>query len=298
MDAILPLTLRDIERAEILRASLAKYFPELGTLWVVVPDAQVSKIEEKLARQSVKTANLRVVPETTIVPEFALTPTLGGWYRQQLIKLAIAEHVTSPAYLTLDADVICTRPFSVADLAPAKVPYFVIQENSHPDWYRQSAATLGMKSIRKGILHNVTPAVLVRDAVFEIRDYFERRPLSLTLRGLRQAVVLARASLGKKPELARWRLMLAAGFPWTEYALYYTFLEATGHIGRYHVEAEQPIYDIERSCWQKDKRNFSEWDPEACFEGEGPPWFVIVQSNTRIDPERVWEKLQRYVPRT
>jgi len=295
LDAVLPLTLRDVERAEILRSSLSKYFPELGTLWIVVPDPQLPAIREALRKQKVEAQDLRLVPETEIVPEFRLTPTLRGWYKQQVIKLAIAEHVASRAYLTLDADVICTRPFTVAEAAPDLVPYFVIPEDRHPRWYRHTEAALGMKAIRKGVVHNVTPAILVRDAVLEIRDYFEHKPLILSVRGVKQAIALGRSRFGKKVKFARWRLMLAAGAPWTEYALYYTYLEATGHIRNFHVETAQAIYDIERSCWQNDKDNFGEWDPAPCFEGQGPPWFVVVQSNTQLDPAIVWDKVERYL---
>lgn len=295
MDAVLPLTLRDVGRAEILRCSLAKFFPELGTLWVVVPDKQVAKIEDALAHQQRGAAPVRVVPETEIVPEFALTPGLGGWYRQQLIKLAISEHVGTRAYLTLDADVIATRPFTVEEAAPEKVPYYVIPEDLHPRWYQRSEAVLGMKAVRRGVVHNVTPAILVRDAVFEIRDYFEKKTLTLGVRGIKQATALTRAKFSGKNGFARWRIMLAAGAPWTEYALYYTYLEATGHISRYHTEVNSAIYDIERSCWYKDKVNFGEWDPKACFEGSGPPWFVVVQSNTGLEPTLVWDKVRSYI---
>lgn len=294
MDAVLPLTLADVSRAEILRRSLSTYFPELGTLWVVVPDPQCAQIRTELGRQRVSEADLRVVPETEIVPEFVLTPTLRGWYRQQLVKLAIAEHVSSRAYLTLDADVICTRAFTTAAAAPEKVPYFVIPEDLHPGWYRGTESVLGLKAPRRGVLHNVTPAILVRNAVLEIRDYFEQKPLTLGLRGLKQLAILTRARFSQSRAFARWRLLLAAGTPWTEYALYYTFLEATGRIEHYHTEAAHSIYDIERSCWQKDGANFNDWDPRPCFEGPGPPWFVIVQSNARIAPGRVMEKVGHY----
>ena len=34
---------------------------------------------------------------------------MRGWLTQQIVKLAMAERVESDFYLTLDADVICTR---------------------------------------------------------------------------------------------------------------------------------------------------------------------------------------------
>src|SRR5690606_42105927 len=58
-----------------------------------------------------------------LLSEDALVPELRehrarGWYRQQLIKLAIAERVASDYYLTFDADVVATRPITIERLLP------------------------------------------------------------------------------------------------------------------------------------------------------------------------------------
>ena len=49
IDAVLPLTLADVERARILLRSLA-YLEPLGKLWIVVPDHQQRAIEDALPR--------------------------------------------------------------------------------------------------------------------------------------------------------------------------------------------------------------------------------------------------------
>ena len=74
--------------------------------------------------------------------------------------------------------------------------------------------------------------------------------------------------------------------PWTEYALYYTFLESTGLADRYHRVLATCIYAIEGSLWYAE--NFDGWDPSATFVKPGVPYFLVVQSNTGIAPERVW----------
>jgi len=48
MDAVLPLTLRDLSRAGLLFESLAPRFEDLGTLWLVCPDRDVAAIESVL----------------------------------------------------------------------------------------------------------------------------------------------------------------------------------------------------------------------------------------------------------
>jgi hypothetical protein len=299
MDAVLPLTLRDVPRASLLLESLSERFSGLGKLWVVAPERELSAIERGLARAP-GALPMELLSESSLVPELSLTPLLKGWYRQQLVKLAIFEHVKSELYLTLDADVICTKPVSPALLAPRGLgPCHVTERDLHPDWYRGSEALLGLDAPQRGVSHNVTPAVLHRRGVTELAKYLERRSkiglFSGGLRGLRQRVLCARARRRRAQAFAGWRLLLAAGTPWTEYALYYTFLEATGRFERFHSRDEACIYDLEGSFWRGDRKPFSDWAPNACFTGEGAPWFVVVQSNAHVDPALVRRKLEGYV---
>ncbi len=295
LDAVLPLIENDLARSDILFRSLKSRATGIGTLWVVTPNEQRSAIEDHLRRCPPEFAAWRVVGETDIVPELALIRP-RGWYRQQLIKLAIAEHVESSTYLTLDADVICTRDFSARDLSPDGKPLcYIIPNDWHPDWYRGSVAILGLSSPRRGILHNVTPAVLSRDAVLGLRDHLERRLLCSGLRGVKQRLALHRGRVTEHSTFSRWRLLLAGGTPWTEYSLYYTYLEATGQFTKYHTLATHPIYDIDRSIWYAGRPSIQRWNPSMCFEGAGPPWFVVVQSHTRIPTPEVWRKVEGFL---
>lgn len=294
MDAVLPLIESDLDRSDILLRSLGSRVTGLGTLWIVVPDDQRNAIESHLLRRPQWIEAWRVIGETDVVPELRWVRP-RGWYRQQLIKLAIAEHVQSETYLTLDADVICTRKFSTTELAPNGKPLcYVIPEDLHPDWYRGSEAVLGLSAPKKGILHNVTPAVLARGGVLAMRDHLERRLLSGGVRGVKQRLAFLRHR-DKDSRVARWRLMLASGTPWTEYSLYYTYLEATGQFSTFHTASPRPIYDIYRSIWYAGRPRIEDWSPRQCFEGDGPPWFVVVQSHTRVPASAVWSKVEPYM---
>ena len=44
LDAVLPLTLADYERFEILDYSIQRFFECLGTLWIVVPDKEFKEL--------------------------------------------------------------------------------------------------------------------------------------------------------------------------------------------------------------------------------------------------------------
>lgn len=295
MDAVLPLIQRDVPRAQILFASLERFFEGLGTIFIVVPDAQRSAIEAALPSSGL---TLVVLDESAVAPELACYPRIGGWYKQQLIKLAIADRVDSDFYMTFDGDVVATRTVSPARLCPrGKAPCYVIEHDLHPRWYRRTGHLIERPLVREGIVHNVTPAVLARGGVRLLAEHFESRfDEGRWARGTRawhQRV--ARIRFGRRPRVAGWRLFLAAGLPWTEYALYYSFLEAHGYFDTFHERVDTCIYDIERSVWKLDGPEFETWSAAPVFEGEGPPYFVVLQSNTHIPAETVREKLAGYL---
>lgn len=152
---------------------------------------------------------------------------------------------------------------------------------------------LGLSAPKKGILHNVTPAVLARDGVLALRAHLEGRLPSGGIRGVKQRLALFRHR-NEVARLSKWRLMLASGTPWTEYSLYYTYLEATGQFSKFHTLSPRPIYDIYRSIWYAGRPRIEDWNPRQCFEGDGPPWFVVVQSQTRVPATAVWRKVEPY----
>ena len=59
---------------------------------------------------------LTVINEEDLLPALRDFPKCGGWYRQQLIKLATANLVNTEFFLTLDADVILCKPLRLEDL--------------------------------------------------------------------------------------------------------------------------------------------------------------------------------------
>jgi hypothetical protein len=299
MDAVLPLTLRDVERASILLESMAANFSGLGRLWVVCPDHELVAVERALTKWSA-ILPMELRGEASLVPELELAPWLKGWYRQQLVKLAIHEKIQTRLYLTLDADVICTKRVNPELLAPQGLgPCHVTLRDLHPEWYRGSEALLGLAARRRGVSHNVTPAVLHREGVAELARYFERKAGILAfapgLRGIKQRILCARTRRRRRESFAGWRVMLAAGTPWTEYALYYTFLEATGRFEHFHAQRPDCIYDLDGSFWRADRREFSSWTPRAATSHDQAPWFVVVQSNTRVHPALVRSKFKGWL---
>lgn len=295
LDAICPLTLQDFPRFKILRESLECLVSGLGTLWLISPDSQLAEIQSEIAGLNMG-LKYRMLADSAVVPEFALFPDMRGWQRQQLVKLAMADHVETDFYLTLDADVMCTRPLALDELVKnGRGMCYVIETDLYPEWYSSAEVVIGMKARRQGILHNVTPTVLNRHAVKDLARHLDQRWLNLKFslgrRGLKQLMTRARTIFRTSEGFVPWRMYLGANVPWTEYALYYTFLEAAGSFDRYHVESPECIYDIRNSAWHANDVNPATWDPAPLFSGEGPPWFLVLQSTTQMDPGILHEKI-------
>jgi Family of unknown function (DUF6492) len=286
LDAVLPLTARDLERAELLFASLDRFFQPLGTCFVVTPDAERASIASELP-----CGPWLAVAESEVVPELAwfrrtaalrtrlhlAGPPFHGWFVQQLVKLAIAERVASRFYLTLDADVVCIRPTSYDDLVPGGRALVQLSPPNHPEWNDDAERVLALP--RSGRQWGVTPALFSRDAVAALARHLETR-VDPRLRRVAERLPAGRAS----DVAASWRSFLLRNLPWTEYALYHTFLEQTGRFDRYHVLAEdEALYG--NNVWIESE--FESWQPSA----GGPFHFSVVQSATRVPPARVRARL-------
>jgi len=273
LDAVLPLTAADLARAEILFESLDAFFDPLGTCFVVVPDRDLGAVQARVPRE-----RYIVLPESDVIPEIArfraaallreklhlAGPPIHGWFVQQLVKLAVAGRVRTPFYLTLDADVICARPTRYEDLVVDGRALVQTSPPNHPEWNDDAERVLGLPRLRRQ--YAVTPALLNTGGVRALADYVQRR---------------VRPRL--RP-LVSWRSYLLRRLPWTEYALYHTFLMGTGRWDGYHVHGgHEAIYS--NCVWMES--DFDDWDP-----AETSTPFTVVQSATRIDPEIVSARLR------
>ena len=262
IDAVLPLTAADCGRARILFRTLEAFFEPLGTCFVVAPDRDVSAVRASVSQRYV------VMRDTDVVPELRLFRR-HGWFVQQLVKLAASERVETPFYLTLDADVVCVRPTRYEDLVIDGRALVQTTPPHHPEWNDDAERVLSLP--RLGRQYGVTPAVLSRGAVGALARHVARRV---------------------RPRLRRlvsWRSYLLRNLPWTEYALYYTFLERTGSFDAYHVHGgREALYS--NCVWMED--DFADWDPA---DASAP--FSVVQSATRIAPENVWARVRSLTKR-
>jgi hypothetical protein len=285
LDAVLPVAAPDLGRFLLWQRSAAAHLEPLATCWVVVPDKDLPKV-----KAAVTDRRCVVLPDSEVVPEFLQLPGVRGWYKQQLIKLAMADLVGTPNYLVFDADVVCARPVRLGDLVTdGKAVCLRHHGNIHPNWYHWAERVLGMP--RSGWEHGVTPTVLSRAGVLELAEYvgsLPARPLKLR----RQLLLAANWLLGRSGALAlggnprdRWRAVLLASVPWTEFALYYTFLEATGKFEKYHCHSDRGLSG--QNVWQP--HAMASWRP---VRDAGKPPFLVVQSKAGIPPDQVWRQIE------
>ena len=288
LDAVLPLAAADADRAQILFRSLETFFDPLSTCWVVAPDDDVGTVRRHVPRD-----RYAVVPESEVIPEIGyfrrtaairtklhlVGPPIHGWFVQQLVKLAIAARVQTRFYLTLDADVVCVRPTSYEDLVRDDRALVQLSPPNHPEWNDDAERVLQLR--RSGVQYGVTPALFAPEAVEALRRHLEGRGDPR----LRRAA--ARLPGRAAAVAASWRSFLLRNLPWTEYALYHTFLERTGLAAKYHeLAGEDAIYD--NCVWMESQ--FEGWDPAG-----GRAAFSVVQSAARIPPEAVLSKVDPYV---
>ncbi len=283
IDAVLPLVRADFERARILFASLEKYFRVLGTLWVVTPAADVDWIYRRLRGRE----QYRVLDETQLIPELAGRDRRpSGWSVQQLVKLAIAARVDTEFYVTFDADVICIGDVSYEDLVVGDRGVSNRREEAQfrPEWYDWAERVLELP--RSRYVHGVTPAVLNKQAVLQLAAFL----------GAKNSRFPRLARL--MPAVARrgWRGYLLDNLPWTEYTLYFSYLEATGRYADYHIPGEagkDTIYG--NSIWLPEQ-SLDDWNPDRVFDQPVPYRFVVIQSNhPDISTDDVWKKVGRYL---
>lgn len=306
LDAVLPLTLKDYDRFKILQRSLNLFCKELlGTLWIIVPDAQLAQI-----RQSIDSENCCVIPESELIPQIKWFP-VQGWYLQQLIKIAIAPRIQTRFYLTLDADVICTKPIQYSDLVrEGRAVYWAIDSKEYGNayWYQWAWDVLKLQPPTQYRCHNVTPTILSTDAMIQLQCYLRQlseeelanRP---QLSGSKRKKFLSFASwliyqaLPKtsnlKAQLLDYRAYLIKSLPWTEYSLYYSFCEAKGLLEKYHIQDPDCICAGEQSIWHENE--YENWHPEHCFKGERNFFFCVIQSNTQIPADAVWQKVEKFL---
>jgi hypothetical protein len=192
-----------------------------------------------------------------------------------MIKLAIADQVVTSFYLTLDADVIFTRPLDYSELIPHGRALLTRRtDGPHLQWLRWSERALGRPWDRRH--YSVTPALLAREAVLRMFAHF-----------LGQHQQWARTT----DRDLRWQAIpaLIQGLPWTEYTLYGIFVASDGILETFHLPTTASLYG--NCLWRGSLDN---WDPRASFD-EGSHFFSVIQSTANASVDEIVDRVGSYI---
>lgn len=208
----------------------------------------------------------------------------SGWVIQQLLKLAAADRVRTEYYVTLDSDIVCLAPFGPENLICGDRAW--TNTESVDDYLRLYTDDFAAREFR----------VKQRRMANSARLLGYVRPPSLAGRCYGETPVVLHApsvrALCRHLDLrsnAGWATLLAGTRGWTEYGLYFQYLEMSGALERYHALAgPNRVLNLARSVWhaspkyrmaRRYDRDHFRIDPariDSSASGEGP--FVAIQS--------------------
>jgi len=296
ISAVLPLHISENDKSnsgdliKILFSSLEKFAkPELfETFFIVCPKDQIPKISQ--LTEQWHNFTIKIIDEEDLIPELANYPTVGGWRKQQIIKLAIASIVKTPFYLTFDADIICTSPISVEKLIPGNKALLQQQERlTRAWWWGSSAHYININPNLNESGMDVTPAILSTQVCLNLVKHLENTGKCWIKRLLNPH---------RKYAWQRLNPRFKNQYSWTEYSLYYLFLEKNNEINTYHTicgtkEAPQRLLSNKNSVWNSTP--FETWDPSIVFSNKDTSLFCVIQSNKNISPNVVWNRVKKYI---
>ncbi len=239
-------------RTALLLKSFVKQFnpDDLQDFIVICPDSDIAALSE-MSTGILRDCRHRILSDWKTFPEIAQSVNaahVNGWVTQQLIKLAVAKYVTSEYYVTLDSDILCVKPFSYASLVPggkalANVETVANYQRLYTDefWPREWSIKSGRYQKSAEILGYYRPHT--------ISWFYGETPCVLHTK----SAISLTEELDKRRQQS-WTRLLTSNSGWTEYSLYFQFLEMTGHLESVHaLTGCNGILDLEKSVWQDSK---------------------------------------------
>lgn len=287
-EKVLNLKWRDVSdsacglRFQLLLQSFLKGFDlrELDRFLVVCPASDEEEVRAMLHKATTD-PRFQVVSELAICPELAVAKERGraipGWYVQQILKLAAARTIESDFYLTLDSDIVCRKPFSVGSLFPdGKALCNVETPKIYQALYKEEAAGEEWRIKRNRLLSSAGLLGYRRKELYRFQSYGET-PVLMHVSSVRDLLQFLSRRHGS------WFRCLAANRGWTEYSLYFQFLEMQGGLEGLYLKADHNgVLDLEGSVWKNNDQyqGLRDNSPKSILTGRdesaGP--FVAIQS--------------------
>ena len=183
-------------------------------------------------------------------------------YRYQMgLKLAIAKHVKTKWYMTLDSDLYLTKKIGYGELIDEEGRAHINYEptSCHAGWWKNASKVIKTKVEGRGM--GVTPSILNRDVVLKL--------------------------------IKKHNIHDALNQVATEYTLYWLYLIANYDKNEYYCIGERPVYSM--CVWtnkQFSKRSLEE-HIKAQFNSENT-MFTLIQSTCNVNSQKLISLVNKY----
>jgi hypothetical protein len=264
----------------VLRSFISMYEQcDLSEFFIICPDAQCAMVRQIVA---IATRDPRyiVFAETSVVPAIRKILAenldgLGGWYAQQAIKLAAYALVKTPYYFVFDSDIVCVRPCNYASFVVDNRPLANVE--CEEDYIELYGAGFAEKEARIKLERRMSSLVAlgIDPSKVDPRIFYGETPVILST----EHVPLVLRQLEKTHRLD-WLSALCRRKGWTEYGLYFGYLDANNITpSLYKLMDCNAVLDLQRSVWQLSSRyqNARNYDRAHFFDGPSG-YFVALQS--------------------
>ena len=277
----IPSIYKDIFKLRNLLFSINKYVSNdlIKIIFIIVPDNDLTIFTafNFFENDTVLKTKISFIKESELIPpinafgekNYFFFRNKNGWFKQQILKLAISFQIKTKFYLILDSDCVFIKSFQFSDAFLEKNNSILsyLQEEEifvHDKWWKGSAKLLGitepfLNSLKTGI--GVTPQILSVEIIKELCHFIE-----------------------SKSEKEKWytilwsnRIQIYPPMIWTEYTLYYLFAVRSGILNNYHIMKKNCIANYNESVWEL--HDSFEWNPT---KSNMTSPIVILQSNTNL----------------
>jgi glycosyltransferase involved in cell wall biosynthesis len=278
----------DLDRIKLVLESFVRCFNinDIGT-FLIITRPQDMKIVSGCLGSTGFAEFIDLVDETMVCPELSGDPDTfhdfpthnKGWFRQQLLKLGAAKRVSSKFYMTLDSDVVFTRPFRASDLI--RCGRSVINTQTAADFRLLFTDEMAEESIRIRVDRDRRAEHLL--GVRRIENcFYGETPVVLST-----SVVLDLLAYIESHHQESWCGWLVKNTPWTEYSLYFTFAEGLNLFDRFHIRGGfNSVLRMSDSLWYpahdyRSPRSIENWTWTDVGVQDGVT--VVVQSYLGYD---------------
>lgn len=185
---IMPLKINELNSFKIFSSiSIDLYAKFLDTLFlknfiIICPLDDMPQIKKHTDKYS-NIIQFEFIDENLLLEDIEVK----GWYKQQLIKLLVANHVETSNYLIVDSDMYLNQHLKYADLFDDKLIKYSFEEyhttndmyhSTNSNWWESSAniVDFNINFIRESIdLMGVTPQLMIKDVVIELINFLTNR---------------------------------------------------------------------------------------------------------------------------